>query len=301
MRRHHIVVQHLVFILAALVSIVSGVCYAQDVRDTVKETFKVRPGGTLFLDIDHGDVEIISARGSEVLIEVERIAKTSNRSAASDMFKRHDLSFEQQGGDVYVKGRYEEAGFPWSRWRDRGKLRTRVFVRVPERFNVDFRSGAGNIEISSLSGSIQGSTGAGNMKITSVQGVLDLSSGAGNVEIREAAGQIGVSTGAGNVELRGVQGALEIRTGAGDVTAHLTRQPEGDSSLESGAGNLTVFVSQQVGVNVDAVAGMGSIQTDFPLRVEGSWMKKSSTGSINGGGPALHMRTGVGSVAVRKL
>lgn len=301
MRGNRVIVQCLVVAVLALGPIASGQCHAQEVRDTIKETFKVRPGGTLFLDVDHGDVEVLSARGSEVLIEIERIAETSNRSDASELFERHDVSFEQRGGDIHLRGRFEEASSPWSRWRDRGKLRTRVFVRVPERFNVDFTSGAGNIDISSLEGTVQGSTGAGNLKINSVRGVLELSSGAGNVQISETTGRVEVSTGAGNVELRGVQGALEIRTGAGNVTARITRQPEGDSSLESGAGNVTVFVGQEVGVDVDAQAGMGSIQTDFPLRIEGSWMKKSSAGSINGGGPALHMRTGVGNVEVRRL
>lgn len=274
---------------------------AQDLRNTIKETFKVRPGGSLYVDIDHGDVQITSAHGNEVLIEVERTAETDDRSDAADMFKRHNVSFEQRGGDVYVKGRYDEAGSTWGRWRNHSRLRVRVFVRVPDRYNVDFSSGGGNIEISNLQGTVRGSTGAGNLKLTSIRGTTELTSGSGNIAVSRAIGRVEINTGAGNVDLRGIQGALEVRTGAGNVTAEIAGQPSADSQLESGAGNITVFVGQQIGMDVDAAASIGSLSTDYPLKIEGSFMRKTCEGSINGGGPALRMRTGVGNVTLRKL
>ncbi|HET6567268.1 MAG TPA: DUF4097 family beta strand repeat-containing protein [Rhodothermales bacterium] len=289
------------FLLLVPLLLGSATGNAQDLRDTIKETFKVRPGGTLHIDIDHGDVQVTSAQGNEVLVEVERIAETNDRSDAADMFKRHSVSLEQREGDVYVKGRYDEAGSTWGRWRDHSKLRVRVFVRVPDRYNVDFTSGAGNIEITNLQGNVSGSTGAGNLKLTSIRGTTELTSGSGNVVVNQATGRIEINTGAGNVDLKGIQGALEVRTGAGNVTAEIAGQPRADSHLESGAGNITVFVGHQIGMDVDASASIGSLSTDFPLKIEGSFMRKTCEGSINGGGPALRMRTGVGNVTLRKL
>src|SRR5690606_26284873 len=53
--------------------LISSTACAGDIKDTVKESFKVRPGGTLFIDIDHGNVEIESTRDEAVRIEVERV------------------------------------------------------------------------------------------------------------------------------------------------------------------------------------------------------------------------------------
>jgi hypothetical protein len=109
-----------------------------------------------------------------------------------------------------------------------------------------------------------------------------------------------VNTGAGNVDLKDVMGFVRANTGAGNITARISSQPESDSRLESGAGNVTVFLSDRVGVYVDAVASMGSASSDYPLKIEGKWMKKSFEGEVNGGGPDLFMRAGVGNVTLRR-
>lgn len=291
-----------VFALLVLVATAAHAADMPDARDIVKDTFKVRPGGTLHLDIDFGEVQVISAPGSEVLVEVERTAQTSSQSDAKEAFSRHNVSLQQRGNDVRVEARMDEDDSAWGRWRDKTRMKVRVFVRVPDSYNVEFTSGAGNVDLAGLTGRINGRTGAGNLKVTRFRGNADITTGAGNVTVDQAAaGRLDVSTGAGNVELIGVQGAVSANSGAGNITAQITRQPDAPSELHSGAGNVTVHLGRQIRANVDAEAGIGSINTDFPLKVEGNFMSKSCEGPINGGGPPLRMRTGVGNVTLRKI
>jgi len=272
-----------------------------DITDTVKRSFKVQAGGTLFLDIDRGNVDIISRSGSEVRVEVERVATTNDRSSAQRIFERHDLSIEERGSNVYIDSRYDRDDSFWSRMRSGDRLDVRVRVEIPERYNVEFSTGAGNVDLGDTAGRVHGRTGAGNIRIGAVSGSIDVASGSGNIAIEGALGQVDANTGAGNIEIRSVRGEVRVNTGAGNIEVSITEQPENDSRLSTGAGNVTVHLRRGVGVDVNAESAMGTASTDYPLTVEGRWMKKSFSGSVNGGGPDLYMRAGVGNVVLRRL
>ncbi len=270
------------------------------IKDTVKQKYDVRPGGTLYLDMDHGNIEVEATGGSHVLIELERIAEADDRQQAEELFKRHDYEFNPSGNDVRIRSRYDDDKGFLNRWRSRHRLKIRVLVKVPERYNVDFTSGAGNVDVSGLEGRIEGRTGAGNITLANLRGTVDVSSGAGNIDLAGDVEQVKVHTGAGNVDLNGLTGAVEASTGAGNVTAEITRQPRQASSLSSGAGNVTVRLANRIGVYVEASSALGSADCDFALKVEGKWLKKSFSGEVNGGGPELRLHTGVGNVALKR-
>src|SRR5690606_18304448 len=125
--------------------------------------------------------------------------------------------------------------------------------------------------------------------LNAVRGPVNVTTGSGNVMLNEVLGKVSVQTGAGNVELSSVEGELAVQTGAGNITTQIARQPKSRTELQTGAGNVTVVLAPSVRVDVSAVASVGSANTDFPLKVEGSWMTKSFAGSINGGGPEIMM------------
>lgn len=288
-----------VAVATLLVAAMAWVQTAQaDIRDTVKKSFKVDSGGTIYIDMDHGNVEIEVGSSDEVRIEVERHADVRDDDDAEWLLERHELEMDQRGDNVTLVSRFDRDDRRWG--RDRNRLRIDVVIEIPERYNIDFTTGAGNVTIQDVEGDIAGRTGAGNIEIEDVDGEVDVSTGAGNVSVEGGEGRMDVSTGAGNVELEGVIGQVRARTGAGNVIAEISRQPDGDSRLESGAGNVTVYLEDNVGVFVDAHAAMGSASTDFSLRVRGKWMSKSFEGDINGGGPELYMRSGVGNVTLRR-
>jgi hypothetical protein len=272
----------------------------RDVTDVVKETFKVRPGGTLFLELDYGNIEIVTGTGDQVIVELMRTVHVDDEDEARDLLERyHEYAIEQDGDDVRVESRYLQRSGRWG-GGNKNYIKIHVRVAVPYDYNVDFESGAGNVEVTRLEGDVTGKTGAGNIKMERVMGAIDITSGAGNMTIAGGSNHVEVNTGAGNVDLRDVEGAVRANTGAGNITAYIVRQPEEDSRLETGAGNVTVFLDDDAGVYVDALASMGSASCDFALQVQGKWMTKSFEGEINGGGPDLFMRAGVGNVSLKR-
>lgn len=273
-----------------------------DITDTVKESFKVKDGGTLYLELDFGDIDVEVGSGEMVQIIMKRTVRVNDEDEAQDVLSRtHEYSFEQRGNDVMIESRYQpDKGRSWGKWGNRNRFKVTLQILVPEAYNVDFQTGAGNIGIEDLEGEVNGRTGAGNISLGNVGGIVEITSGAGNISVSRATNRVEVHTGAGNIDLKDVLGFIRANTGAGNVTARISSQPESDSRLESGAGNVTVYLDEKVGVYVEAIASMGSASCDYPLEIEGKWMKKSFEGEVNGGGPDLFMRAGVGNVTLRR-
>lgn len=271
--------------------------------DTIKRSFQVSPGGTLQVDIDFGNVIVESSGDGMVYVELQRTVGSENEDEAKRLLARHEWEIDQVGNDVVVESRYEFEGT--DRWINRNRrdnvFRLKVVVRIPDEYSVDFTTGAGNVSITDVGGWVEGTTGAGNITIGEVTGSVEIRSGSGNIDIAGIDGSIEVTSGAGNVTLGYVTGEIQANTGAGNIEARITRQPGGDSSVETGAGNVTVYLGSDVGMQVDARASVGSAECDFGLKVSGKWMSKSFEGDVNGGGPALTMRSGVGNVALKRI
>ena len=287
-------------LLAVYVPMVSaGPVHPYDIKDTVKRVFAAHSGGRLEVDADMGNVEVTAGGSKEVRIVVERIVSVDSREDAKSILEAHNLALESKGNTVWVSSRINRDRFSWKRSMDR--IRVRIIVEVPEDFDLDISSGAGNVSVVDVSGFATVKTGAGNIVTGQTSGEMDILTGSGNVDIRTAAGRVRVRNGSGNVTLDNVEGMIEAETGAGNVTARIVRELDGDSRLTTSAGNIKGLLAQDIGANVSAVAKVGSCSTDYPLEVTGSWMKKSFDGLINGGGPELSLRANVGNIVLSRL
>jgi hypothetical protein len=288
------------FALLVLALATSGGAHAQEARQIDKDALKIRGDVSVYLDMDVGNIVVETGRSGEVRYELERRVNDGGDRRLSDAISKHDFRVEQRGAELYITSRYDrEAGR--FRWRGDRNMHIDLRITVPESANIEFETGAGNVSVERLMGHVAGSSGAGNIAILQAKGEVDVSTGAGNIDVQGGTGEVRVQTGAGNVALRGVMGSIHARTGAGNINAEITRQPRYDCHLESGAGNVVVEIDEDIAMTVEANAGMGSARTDFGIPVEGRWMSKSFAGRLNGGGPELYMRSGVGSVELLRL
>ncbi len=272
-------------------------------EDKIKFQFDVRQGGTLYLDIDRGSINVESSGDNAVYVELVREVMGVNEQDEKAILELHEYDVSQDGNNIVIESRFDEEdgdSWSWRKGRRKQKFRLTVTVRVPDRYNIDFESGAGNISIADLEGKVVGRTGAGNLTIGDINGPVDVHSGAGNIEIESVVGYVDVRSGAGNITIDEVAGQISAHTGAGNVIATVTQQPREDSELNTGAGNVTVYLASSIAVDVDAHSSLGSASCEFDLAVKGKWMSKSFGGRLNGGGPALTLHSGVGSVALKR-
>ncbi|GMQ81309.1 MAG: DUF4097 family beta strand repeat-containing protein [Rhodothermia bacterium] len=272
-------------------------------KDIIKARFDVRPGGTLYIDIDRGLIDIEASGDDEVYVELVRDVRGVSSDEEKAILEQHEYDISKDGNNVVIESRFDadnNGSWSWKRLRKKKIFKLTVTIRVPERYNIDFENGAGNVEIADLDGTVVGRTGAGNIVVGDINGPVDISSGAGNIDIESVVGYVDVRTGAGNITIDKVAGEIDAQTGAGNVVATVTRQPREDSDLGSGAGNVTVYLAEDIAVDVEAHSSLGSASCDFDLRVKGKWMSKSFGGELNGGGPLLTLHSGVGNVSLKR-
>jgi len=68
--------------------------------------------------------------------------------------------------------------------------------------------------------------------------------------------------------------------------------------LQTGDGNVTLGVPRNLGAHIDASTSDGEVHSTLPLSQSGS---SRIEGDINGGGPALVVRTADGSIQLHQI
>jgi DUF4097 and DUF4098 domain-containing protein YvlB len=286
---------------SALLLVTAAQVGATEITDVVKQAFKVGPGGQVRVEVDRGNVEITTTPELMVYVEVIRTLEVDRVEEAQRLLQHHRLELRQEDNQILISSALSRDGEGWRGRRRRSPLQVHIRIRVPQRFDVSVSSDAGNVEIRDLQGTVESETGAGNVSLRNLRGNVVVKTGAGNLETDDLKGHLKAETGAGNITVRRLHGSAELNTGAGNITVEWTAPPSRNSHCRAGAGNVTVYLPADAAFTLQASTGIGSISSDFDLRLERSWISASAHGVVNGGGITLQLEAGMGNVALRKL
>jgi len=192
--------------------------------------------------------------------------------------------------------------------------------------DVHVSTGGGNIRLISAAGHVQATSGAGNLNIgwakvmtlrtaggsiyvTKCDGQVKAETGGGNVELKDIAGAATIETGGGSIHFGPIKGGVRAETAAGPIIARLAAGGVfTDSRLETSAGDIIVYVPEGMGMNVRAaveVARGYGIRSDFgELKISNPQnlgpREFYAEGSLNGGGPLLHVHTNAGNIEFKR-
>jgi DUF4097 and DUF4098 domain-containing protein YvlB len=162
----------------------------------------------------------------------------------------------------------------------------RLIVSMPASSDVVAKSGDGSIDIERITGRMQ------------------LRSGDGSIRGRMLAGDVEADTGDGSIKLDGTLTGLRVHTGDGSVTVHADSgsAPGDDWNIVTGDGSVTLEVPGDFGAELDAHTGDGGIRMhDVTLsNVTGTIGKNTVRGRLGNGGHAVKVRTGDGSITLRR-
>ncbi len=163
--------------------------------------------------------------------------------------------------------------------------------------DVRATTGSGEITISGVKGTLRASSGSGDIRGDQISGAITASTGSGDVRLTQSgSGDVEVSTGSGSVEANGVNGAVRIGTGSGNISAQGT--PTGDWRIHTGSGDLTVELPQQTSFELYAHTSSGSIDSKFPITVQGTISPRDLHGQVGNGGPLVDLRTSSGTIHI---
>jgi len=212
-----------------------------------------------------------------------------------------DAMVKSGGGGVHIdnivgSGKINNGGGP-------------VYVGMAHGLTIE--NDAGSIDVHRCFGNFQASTGGGNVNVGEVGGTVRIDAGAGSVRVAGAGGNVQVNTGGGSVELFNVAQGARVETPAGAITVQFITKPGNftESQLHTGSGDVLVFLPDELALTVHASADMApgyGIRSDVPgiriTRQGGGFGPQSiwAEGLLNGGGPLLRIRTGMGHIDFRK-
>ncbi len=270
-------------------------------EEWLDETVPVEPGGTLWIDLDRGRVEVCSH--DEPVVHVQ--AEARGWAAGMALF-----SLGRHGSDVEIDGTVD-GWFPTL-------LGPRIEVRawIPHEYSVEIETRGGRIrvadiggrvaaqtrggrvEVSNVSGPVLGATTGGSIRAANVQGDLRARTSGGSIRVEAVKGDVETRTSGGSIRVEDAGGQVDARTSGGSITVSFAYEPWG--RIETSGGSIRLEFPAHAGTDLDARTSGGRVEIDRDLNADGQRGHSRFRGRINGGGPPMRLRTSGGSIHVKR-
>ena len=172
-------------------------------------------------------------------------------------------------------------------------------VTVPADVALNLHSGSGDVEINNAGRFVSAASGSGNVRARGTRGPLDVSSGSGDLQIDDAsAGDVKARTGSGNIRVNGFSGSFTAKTGSGDIEGN--GRLEGGGMITTGSGSVRLHLTPDSRFTLEGATGSGDIRVRMPgiVAANSESSRHHVTTQVNGGGPALQIRTGSGDIDI---
>jgi hypothetical protein len=249
-------IQKVIFLLVALFSVIAAIP-AKSETENVDRSFSVKSGGNLTIESDQGSIKVVTWDKQKVEVLVE---KKAGKQKQLDSFK---VNFDQKGKDIFVEGDSVR----------NNRVSVKFIIKVPQKFNLDLKTGGGSIEVADISGEVKVNTSGGNIIIGDViQGNVEGKTSGGNINVGDVDGNLKVDTSGGNIRLGKINGKASIDTSGGNITL---RQGGSDVKAETSGGSIKIG---PVKGKVDVDTSGGSIQIGM---AGDDVVAKTSGGGIN--------------------
>jgi WD40 repeat protein len=245
-----------------------------------------------------GSIEVRPWDKTEVQVIVEKRAR--DKAMADEI----DVRTEQSGNHIVVevkprKGDNRGIHFGWNSSRS-----AKLIVSMPPSSDLIARSGDGSIDVERIGGRVELRSGDGSIRARQVGGDVTAHSGDGSIRVEDVNGKLDVSTGDGSIVVGGKLSSVRARSGDGSVTvrAEAGSSPASDWDINTGDGSVVLELPEDFGAEIDAHTGDGGIRMhDITISdVSGEIRRNTVRGRIGAGGKLVRIRTGDGSITLKK-
>ncbi len=288
------------------------------IERVVEKSFPVGGAGTLHVEAQGGEIRVNPSSDSVVTVTARQKIRANSEAEADALLTKLELTMEQTGNDVRIVSKYERQplGFRWGSWPP---VQVNFVISVPAAFATDLLTSGGGIVLGNLDGKVSARTSGGGIRmgrmgstvdartsggsitLDQAGGRADLRTSGGNISVGRVNGPADLSTSGGGIRADSVSGALRAHTSGGSIQAGITGPLTDDCSLSTSGGSVRVTVDPSVAFRLDASTSGGSVEAEgLTIKLEKSRTKQNQlAGLVNGGGPALKLRSSGGSIAVR--
>ncbi len=238
----------------------------------------------------------------EVSVEIE---KRGRDKAAAEAI---DIVAEQKGDVIRVEARKKDLAdertmsIGWS-----GQSRSaKMVVSVPTGSDLVVRTGDGSIRVEHVNGRVELKSADGSVTGRELTGDIVAHTEDGSIRLEGIDGKCDVVSEDGSIAVTGRFEGLRVSTEDGSVVvrANAGSKIDRDWNLSTGDGSLVLYVADGLAADVDARTGDGTVKYDSGLtfaRDGDDHSRSSLRGRLGAGGPRLVMRSGDGTIRLRRM
>ena len=285
------------FVAVAAAALTFGASAARaEYVDHQEKKFTVAGKPEVVLATFDGSITVRPGGNGEVAVTIEKHA------ASKDAADRMEVHAEQTGNHIVVEVK-EPGGHTWN-WGWNNARSAKLIVTVPASSDIHAQSGDGSIDVERISGTVEMSSGDGAIHGRELSGALRVRTGDGSITLEQVSGSLDLNTGDGSVKVDGKLSTLHARSGDGSITIRATpgSSAEGDWDIITGDGSIVLELPDGFGGELDAHTGDGHVNLENLVlsNVTGRISKNDLRGRLGAGGKSVHVRTGDGSITLRK-
>lgn len=164
--------------------------------------FEVKPGEKLTIDLETGASIYIEGWDKNL---VKAVAEVRGRDDDDIEFE-----FDKTSNGVRITSDYNG-------WDKNYSSRAELKVMVPNKYDVDFKTTGGDVEIYKLEGRLEGTTMGGALILKNLKGYLDMHTMGGEIELTDSEVDGQVKTMGGKVNVENVVGDVDASSMGGKV------------------------------------------------------------------------------------
>ena len=250
--------------------------------------------GRVEVDLEDADVVLETVSGST--LELRVYVDTSDEDLAGSLFEDMEFRVVQTGTTVSIVAR--ESYLDRGEWRNRSHFFVTTVIGVPRGVEIDAQTGDGDIQAGDLSWNTSLRSSDGDIIVDAFDGgELDIHTSDGDILVDRLDGRRAeIRTSDGDIVLRSVRAPIDVSSGDGDIRINLLDSSE--VSVSTGDGDITVTAPADLAANVYLEGEDLSVAPG--LELIGRIREHSVRGTLNGGGPSIELRTGDGSISLRR-
>jgi DUF4097 and DUF4098 domain-containing protein YvlB len=241
--------------------------------DDWNKTFQVSGSPTLSIDTSDGNIRVDTWDQNRI---EARVTTSGYKIGPNDVGISESQTGDHVSLEVHIPNMH--VSFGWNHHR------VDIDIHMPKQGTVDFRTHDGSIKLANFKGDMHLKSGDGSQTIDNVDGSLEASAGDGSLKVSGRFDHLDLHTGDGRIEARANAGS-KVNSGW---------------SLHTGDGSIHLDLPGDFAADVEARSGDGHINFDMPVTVSGSMSRNDIHGKMNGGGGLLRLRSGDGSIYVRR-
>ncbi len=217
------------------------------------------------------------------------------------------LELRTSDGGVHIQGVY---GKVYARSSDGD-------ISVEDVGVAELRTSDGDIKADIVGGDLSAITSDGEIHVSNVDGNANIRSSDGNINCREVTGLVIVQLSDGDARMESIHGGvnarssdgvlivrdasgpIQLKTSDGDIELSLAHPvPMSRVACTTSDGNIRLNLNESAAFTVEARTSDGRVNVDLPGKLHREKNGKRVEGHINGGGPAVTLRSSDGSITI---